>query len=256
MASSVVKNKSNKKTETSVARCGDCIHYKRGPKKFDDKCKNLEVHKDRKAPPCFSPDTFRLTKRNPEILEQLGELTKDMSARELRLISHLFGQTSKLIEKKLFHFGQPVYFSLGSDYLTHYFKGFVINNEDNNVQISATLRRARKNTHICIPEDRVLTYDEFQEKAQQLVADGRSYFDISELKYWKNIPLPDKMDKKGRVKIEVKEDIDYEAPTIDKAPEEFTEKKKRKKKKEKMYHEVEKITSGEIITLTKRKSKK
>lgn len=251
---SVVKNKT--KRNSGSVRCGDCVHYKRGPKKFDDKCKNLEVHKDRRAPSCFSPDTFRLTKRNPEVLEKIGELTKNMSARELRLVSHLFGQLSKLKEKKLFHFGQPVYFSLGSDYLTHYFKGFVIANEDSNVQISATLRRARKNTHICIPEDRVLSYEEFQEKAKQLVKDGRGYFDISELKYWKNLPLPDKMDKKGRVKIEVKEEIDYEAPTIDKAPEELVEKKP-KKKRERLYHEVEKITSGEIISLTKkRKSKK
>lgn len=240
--SELVKTKRTKKSQKSPARCGDCKHYKRGPRLFEDKCKNIGIHKDRLAPSCFSPDLLRLSKVDKDIIKQLGELTKELTPSQNRILSHLFHTVSKINSEKEFYLGQEVYFCLGEDYLTHYFKGYVLDHDSKEgyVFITAKLRKAKKNTMISMPIESVMDYDTFQEKAKSLVDSGKVAFNRDDLNYWRAIPLVERMDKKGRVKIEVKEEISYEAPSIDKAPEDMLKPKKKKKRSHKpMYEELE-----------------
>ncbi len=233
-----VAKKVKHKTSNPV-RCGDCEHYSRRKKEgFEGKCKTLGVNKNVSAPSCFSPDAKKLvSKRIP--VQQLGDLVKDMSPSQLRLVSQLMKEASRIKEAApSFRFGQEVYVSLGRDFLTHYFKGFILTVRDGYAHISSQLKQKSKNlTYISLPIDFVLTKDAFREKAELLIEKGKIYEDKLDLHYWRSISLPERMDEKGRVHIDVEDEemqrfLDsIDAPTIDKAPKEMEEVKVKKGKK-------------------------
>lgn len=240
---SKVKTKVSQKMKASSLRCGDCIHFSRGPKKYDSLCSKLGVLKERQAPSCFSPNTKTLVSRRVPI-EQLGEMIQSMTGSQLRILAHVLKDAAGVKETK-FSFGQLVYVSIGGDYLAHYFKAYVVGYDlkTDSLQLAARIKNTRRQTGIEVKADRVLSPADFEVHAQKLIERDRLAQNKSELMYYRWLMLPERMDKKGRVKLKVSEVLDFDAiPTIDnppfkeepKAETNLFEQKKPKKKKNKI----------------------
>jgi hypothetical protein len=153
-------------------KCGDCLHFKRNAK-FEKPCHQLGVKHFQDAPYCYTPDAYLLTKKNPEVLYQLGMLLKDFSAQESRVFMSIL-KASKAFEKHYdLKFGQPVYFKVGNDFLSNYFRGFVIGVAeagDNQVFITSDLgKKQRVNPMVgSFLRDSVLTSAEWKAKRSAL----------------------------------------------------------------------------------------
>ena len=107
-------------------RCGDCLHFKH-ISKFEKVCNTLGIKQFAEAPTCFSPNIYVLTKKNPDTLHQLGMLLRDWTPAETRVFMALLRQKIVMDKNYGLQFGQPVMFKIGGgDYLSNYFKGYVI----------------------------------------------------------------------------------------------------------------------------------
>lgn len=172
-----------------------------------------------KAPDCFSPDVFRLNSiASPELIGQIGRLIKDFSPAQSRILSHLLSKNGNDIHRHGFKFGQPVYFTLGEDYLSHYFKGYVIGACEDYVYVSAKLNKARSNTSLtCIPTS-LLSFKQYKEKEKKLLKSKRIFMSEKDKRHLMKLPLAEHIDKHGCVKLPEQVQIDYEPPTLDTAP--------------------------------------
>lgn len=200
-------------------RCGDCVHFQRGPARFEKTCNKLGVDAKSKAPDCFSPDVFRLnTGIDPEVLGQLGRLIKDFSPSQNRILSHIFSKNGTAIHKHGFQFGQPVYFTLGDDYLSHYFKGYIIGACDDYLYVASKLNKARSNTSLTILPKTALSYKAYKAKEASLLKSKKIFMSEKDKRLVKKLPLAEHIDATGCVKLPEQVKVDYEPPTFDTAP--------------------------------------
>ena len=119
---SIINKAKLKHTKTT---CGDCKHFKK-EKKFEDTCKNLGIIASSKSPSCYAPDLeiFAKITTLPNI-ETIGNIIKDLSTKQCRILASLLTAQSKIKDNQ-YYFGQPVFLSLGEEYLSHYFKAFLL----------------------------------------------------------------------------------------------------------------------------------
>lgn len=212
--------------KTSIGlKCGDCLHFNTTAK-FEKTCVNLGVKKFSDAPSCYAPNVYFLGRKNPDVINQLGFLLRDFTAQDQRIFLSLLKQASSFEKKYKLKFGQPVYFCLGSDYLSNYFSGYVIGVADageGQVFVGSDLKgRQRGKPLTCtLLRDSVFTIPEWKKKEAQLKKANR-LVDPSPL--FNTVALK---------KSELKED-GYVPPSLDSAPPEWFDKEPEKKSKAKL----------------------
>ena len=206
--------------------CGTCVHHKRLPLFANKPCSEHGVEEYALAPECYKTDTLGLVEDTPtDFIAQLGRGMKDLAPETMLALAYTMATAAKLMRKTGLRFGQPVYFSLGGDYLTHYFKGYVISaNDDDTINIAAKLNAAEENTLLRLMRESILTRGVWQQKVEMLVNSGRIRLDRTEKerRNW----IAELLTYEGTINIDrsTKVFIDYEPPTLDTAPEALVEK--------------------------------
>jgi hypothetical protein len=158
-------------------KCGDCLHWKRNAK-FEKPCANLGVKHFAVAPACYSPDPYILSAQSPDTLYRLGLLLTNFSAKEARVFMAILKQSGTLEKHYKLKFGQPVFFRIGNDFLSNYFRGFVLGiAEEGDAQVYVTSdleKKQRKQPVIAtLLRASVYTLSEWKKKKQQLLDDNR-----------------------------------------------------------------------------------
>lgn len=243
-------------------RCEDCIHFEKVPKFDGVVCAKNGIDGRKKAPDCFNPDVFNLTKvKTPEQLNALGKLIQGYGTKQLRILAFVLAKQGNNMNKLDLKFGKSVYFSLGENYLSHFFKGYVVGVSGTDVHIVARIKKCDENTSITLQRDSVLTKKQYKEVEAQLITENKVVMPETAKKYLRVLPLAERLDKKGRITMPEQFKIDYEPPTIDTAPQEWLDiydahhkakNKKSKSKKQGFEHETEKknerVTSIKVRT--------
>lgn len=158
-------------------KCGDCLHFKRNAK-FEKPCTQLGIKHFANAPACYSPDPYLLSDQAPDVLYRLGMLLNDFSAKQTRVFMSILKQTGALEKHYKLKFGQPVFFCIGKDYLSNYFRGFVLGiSEEGDAQVYVTSdleKKQRKQPVLAtLLRSSVFTLSEWKKKKAKLVDDKR-----------------------------------------------------------------------------------
>ncbi len=230
-------------------QCGDCLHFRcSGKFKGDDNkvstCENLGRLTGANAPDCFFPDFNKLnTLKSPEVAFEIGRLVRTLKPSQLRILAYTLVKSSRVIERQKLKFGQPVFFSLGRDYVSHYFKGYVlgvekfsVENNDGGTQsqelvvVTSQMKKSKTNVIAYFRRDTLLTVNEWKVKHKTLVDAGKIFMSDSDKERVRELPIPEKMKSDGSFETK-KHDADLEKmldsldiPTIDKAPDDWYEK--------------------------------
>lgn len=233
----MLKKEADKKVRLGV-RCGDCVHYDHVKKhEFGDVCVKLGIREKANAPDCFSPNVYKLNSgKSPDVFGELSSVLKKLRPSQLRILAFTLTRGSTMMERHGFTFGQTVYFSLGHDYLSHYFKGYVIGGDSESVIIASKLKNCPENTIGYFLPDSLLTRKEFSKKKKSLVKKNRIVMTDADKGRVRSLPLAEMLDSKGRWKDwkpEDDNDIGYEPPTLETAPPEWFDKVQRKTSKSK-----------------------
>lgn len=244
--------------------CSDCVHFE-GTAKFEKPCSQLGVDPRSRAPDCYNPDVFKLKALdNPELLKDLGNLIRNFKPKQIRILSFILARQGGALAKQKLKFGQPVYFSLGAEYLSHYFKGYVVSASDGFVYVVAKLNKCKTNTSLTLERSSVLTKVEYKILEEKLVEENKLFMSPQEKKKWRVLPLAEQLDSKGRIPHKEQFKDDYEPPTIDSAPEEWlhvyeanSQVLRRKKKKPKgVFFEENKKPKSIVISSQQSSSSK
>jgi hypothetical protein len=231
------------------ARCGECLHYKKGPKVFDELCKDAGVEAIDKACPQFTPDTYRLVNLDDNFLRLLANAAKAAKPSQLRLLTYTLRNLAHIRDLGL-RFGQVVYFTLGKDYISHFFKGYVIgvDKADNRVHIAASLKNAKNRTFVIKYAQDVLTVKQWKAKRSELREADRIISPAPSKK--RSYALPDFLDDRGRVNykkfpwLRKTDDPSYEPPTIDSVPPEWLDGRASASLKQLHKQMIEKVEKG------------
>lgn len=189
-------------------RCGDCLHFKLSAK-FEKPCSQLGIKSFGAAPPCFSPNVYTMAQKSPDLLYQVGLLFHNFTPSQSRVLLSLLNMNKIFTKSYKLKFGQPVFFRLGNDYLSNYFKGYVVGVAtagDQQVFVTSDLSGSQKLKPVIatLARNSVFSVTEFKKKREDLVASGR---------------LQDPQPLKTKVKKPV--DSKYEVPSMEKAPSEW-----------------------------------
>lgn len=188
-------------------RCGDCLHFKLSAK-FEKPCSLLGIKAYGAAPNCFSPNVYAMAQKSPDLLYQIGLLFHNFTPSQSRVLLSLLNMNKVFTKSYGLKFGQPVYFRLGNDYLSNYFRGYVAGVAtagDQQVFVTSDLSGSQRLKPLIatLTRDSVFTVTDFKKKREELVAAGR---------------LQDPQPLKTKVK---KVDAKYEVPSMEKAPAEW-----------------------------------
>lgn len=216
-------------------RCGDCLHLDK-ISKFEKVCSKLGITKNALAPACFAPNVFELQKVTPDILNNLGLMIKDLNSTQCRILLGLL-KARKSFERYHLAFGQPVYFHVGQDYLSNYFKGFVVSVSsfgEPTVYVTSDLNKKQvaKPAMLVLSPESVFTISRFKKKKDSLVKRNLV-----------NDPKPFYFMKKVHPK-EV--DVSYEPPTMESVPDSWFDVYAGGKGKDKAQNKspIKKVKSG------------
>ena len=242
-------------------KCGDCLHYTK-ISKFEDVCCKLGVSKKTNAPDCFHPDYYRLSSnKTPEKVNDIAKVVSSLRPAQLRILAFTLTKTANHLKNFGFYFGQRVYFTLGRDYLSHYFKGYVIgvNTENNTLIVTARLNKDNHSTVGQFIADSLYSSKDFKKKKKSLMDKGRLVMPNTDKKYLSKLPIGELIGADGSLpKFEEKKtDFDYEPPTLDCAPKEWFDKsQKKEKRKSKKVKSFKPITRLEDIPRNKARFEK
>jgi hypothetical protein len=210
------------KSAQIARKCSDCLHFQ-NVAKFEQPCKKMGIKGYSVAPDCFSPNVYALTKKNPDALFQLGVMLKDFDASDVRVLMSLLKLSVNLDKHYNLRFGQPVFFCLGGrDYLSNYFRGFVIGAANiGTMQLFVTSDMNRKQrgqpATVALMPDSVLTVSAFKKRKAELIKAGK----LNDPKPLFNTTVPKESP------------VEHVPPTLESAPAEWfdkTESKARIKK--------------------------
>jgi hypothetical protein len=202
-------------------KCGDCIHHFRLAK-FEKPCKDLGVKHFAQAPQCFDPDPYQLVKdQSPDVIHRIALLLKDFNASQKRIMLSLMLK-GKAFAKAGLDFGQPVYFRIGPDYLSNYYRGFAIDvaTIGGTVTITSDLNKTQRSKPAIamLLRENVYTTTDFKRKRARLEKQGK---------------IMDPSPKFTKVtKTQIAKD-DYVPPMMDSVPDEWFNKEEKAKKKKK-----------------------
>ncbi len=209
---------------TVGVRCGDCLHFKVGPKYYEELCSELGYGPQHKPCPAFTPNHYKLVRLEPDILRVLNKVTSEMSPSQSRLLAFMFKNIGRLKAAEL-QFGQRVYFCLGEDYLSHYFRGYVIglSHDKQNILISSKLKEAKTATTLSLMFDSVLDEKQFLIKKRELEKKQRLVLPEEAKVYRKaRLPIAEYIKQDGTLKTKYlfkkQGELDYVPPTLESAP--------------------------------------
>lgn len=230
-------------------KCGDCLHFNcvgkfKGDSNKVETCENLGRLYKANAPDCFFPDYNKLnTLKEPEIAFDIGKLVRTLKPSQLRVLAYTLVKSSRTIERQKLKFGQPVFFTLGRDYISHYFKGYVIGvekftvegNDGNTVKqelviVTSRLKKSPHNIVAHFKRDSLLTVSEWKKKHARLLKADKVFMSEQDRERVRELPIPEKMQNDGTFETKVHDaDLEkmfdsIEIPTIDHAPEDWYEK--------------------------------
>lgn len=159
-------------------KCGDCLHFKRNAK-FEKPCSQMGIKHFANAPACYSPDPYILSAQSPDVLNRLGLLLNNFTAKEARVFMSILKQTGALEKNFKLKFGQPVFFRIGNDYMSNYFRGFVLGiADDGEAQVYVTSdmeKKQRKQPVLAtLLRTSVFTMSEWKKKKLALINDKRT----------------------------------------------------------------------------------
>lgn len=207
-----IKKKTIKITSRNsvVQRCGDCLHFKMCAK-FEKPCSQLGIKSFASAPQCFAPNVYALVSKSPEVLMQLGLLVHNFTPMEKRVLQSILLQDKVFSKSYGLNFGQPVFFKLGQDYLSNYFKGYVVgvaSAGDQQVFVTSTLKGAQnlKPVIASLSRDSVFSVTAFAKKKASLI-EAKRIQDPKPLK----TPAP----------VKIKDAETHTPPSMEKAPAEW-----------------------------------
>lgn len=198
----------------SKPKCGDCLHFKHVAK-FERVCNLIGVKHFAEAPKCFKVNPHILSKKNPDVLSQLGLLMRDFTPQELRVFAYMIRENSLLEKNYKVKFGQPVMFRVGgNDYLSNYFKGYVLGAAtvgDGQIFVISDMSRKQRNipAMATLLPSSVFTLKAWQKKKEQLIKD-------------KKLKDPNPLYSSHVEKKDLT--IDYVPPTMESAPAEWFDK--------------------------------
>lgn len=217
----MLKKSINLKMAGLHVNCGSCIYHHRLPLFADKPCVEHGVMEYAVAPSCFKPDILGIVEQTPtNFVAQLGRGMADLDPTTLLAVSYLLASSVELKRQTGLQFGQPVYFTLGADYVSHYFKGYPIafNEIDGTISIAATLNNAKKNTLLKLMPESVLTRTQWFSKLEQLISANRIYLQrsVTDRRVW----IAELLSYQGTIKRRATplQDFNYEPPTLDTAP--------------------------------------
>lgn len=158
-------------------KCGDCLHFKRNAK-FEKPCSQLGIKHFANAPSCYTPDPYILSAQSPDVLNKLGLLLSNFSAKETRVFMAILKQSTSLEKNFKLKFGQPVFFRIGPDFLSNYFRGFVLGvaeEGDAQVYVTSDMEKKQRKSPVMasLLRDSVFTASEWKKKKLQLTNDKR-----------------------------------------------------------------------------------
>lgn len=255
---------------TIGVRCVDCLHFKRGPKFYEELCIDLGFGPQHKPCPAFTPNHYKLIRLEPDILKHLNRITGTLSVSTMRILAYTLKNISVLKSVNL-QFGQCVYFCFGEDYLSHYFKGYVvgISHDKQHILVSSRLKEAKTSTTLSLLFDSVYTKEKFAIKRKELIKKKKLLLP-KELKVGVNrrkMPIVEYLNRDGTLKKEYligSTELNYDPPTLNNAPANWLypnsknpqmKKVKSKKKLNKKIKIVKKGTAT-VVTLNVKKKKK
>ena len=189
-------------------RCGDCLHFKH-ISKFERVCSTLGVKHFAEAPVCFTANPYALSTVNPDTLFQFALILRQFTPQQSRVALWILRQKSTMAKNYGLEFGQPVMFRMGGDYLSNYFRGYVISTAsvgDGQVFVASDLAKTQRNmpaTATLMPSS-VFTLSAWKKKKAQLVKDKR-------LKDPNPLYSPSPLKKESLT-------MDYKVPTLEDAP--------------------------------------
>lgn len=189
-------------------KCGECLHFEK-VSKFEKPCSQLGVTRHANSPGCFSPNVYLLQKVSPDIFNQLGLLLRNFTSPQARVLLALL-RSKKAFDKYNLAFGQPVFFHLGDDFLSNYFRGFVfgvVTHGEPLVYVTSDMNKRQVGTPglLMLLPSSVYTVSAFRKKRQQLLTTGR-----------KDDPKPLPFLTKAKARKPVP--VDYEPPTMESVP--------------------------------------
>ena len=248
----MLKPKKIIKIATLNLQCGDCIHFKHIPL-YSDICNKLGIQHYAIAPSCYVPNTHLvLEDLNKKDLEKLIHITNHLSSDKLRILSYLIDQASEVLKYDLI-WGQDVYFSLGYDYVTHYFKGYVIGVSNEQIILAGSLNNSITYVHITLYRDKILTLAEWKTHSLNLLKLDKISLTDKKSTRFKN-PLPELLKADGSLEIDYSQfrtdliDGLYEPPSIDLAPEEVINLNKIKQEKIQKNDKPKRVAINKVFT--------
>ena len=197
-------------------KCGECLHHKRVAK-FEKVCSQIGVGPFRKAPRCYAPNPYILNTVDPDALMKFGLFLLSLNGKQARVVTALLKKKDKMQKNYGLLFGQPVWFTIGADYLSNYFVGIVVDCSsvgDSQVTVTSSLRDKQRKSAMqaVLLRESIYTSSEFKKKKAKLILDGR-------------LTDPKPMFSSTIKKV----DESYVPPTIESAPAEWFNKVDKKK---------------------------
>jgi hypothetical protein len=239
----MIKIQEDKKPRNRVSlgmKCEDCIHYSKGPRKYERLCSSLGVEPFAPACPEFTPDLLQLAEADIQSLVTIAELASTLTQRQVRLLAFTF-RNIDYIKKSKFEFGQTVVFSLdGKAYLENYFRGTVFGASKDGKLLYITSKLEDMNTKNCMLSlltSDVLSMDQYYALREKLIKKGKLRAPAKKYSAMWLLKLSPEEIKKFYASLE-KEPDKYEPPTLDTVPVQWLDSRqagtlKRRKKPEK-----------------------
>ena len=223
-----MKTKAADKTVNRVSlglKCSECLHFTRGPRRFERLCVQLGVEPFSPACDQFSPDQTVLAQVSLDHMRELATIANSLTQAQMRLFAYTF-RNFDFIRKTGYTYGEDLVFSLdGRDFLDCYFRGVLIGaSKDGRVcYLSSRLENLNKtNCFLSLPKTAVMNLEAFGKHRRKLID-----------KHKLQAPLPNKMSNKKsllqlltlsqdqikllRKQLEEKPET-YDPPSIDSVP--------------------------------------
>lgn len=199
---------------TDKMRCGSCLHFKQhAHPSHGDLCSKLGVKHYGVAPRCFTPDVSQLVENN-EDLAALAVTFGSMTRKEQSIVVAILQTSAK---HRPFTIGQKVYTRIvGGDYISNYMIGYVLGYTSTKQVIVAGSPEAKTRGRMYmayLDPDTLLTPTAWAKHKANLARKGHF------------------SDPKEPLVVKRKIEIDYEPPTLDRAPKEWKEAQVRRQRR-------------------------
>ena len=189
-----MKTKAADKTVNRVSlgmKCSECLHFTKGPRRFERLCVQLGVEPFSPACDQFSPDQTVLAQVSLDHMRELAVIANSLTQAQLRLFAYTF-RNFDFVKKTGYSYGEELVFSIdGRDFLDCYFRGVLIGaSKDGRIcYISSRLENLNiTNCFLSLPKTAVMNLEAFGKHRRKLID-----------KHKLQAPVPSRMSSKKTV---------------------------------------------------------